>query len=254
MKLKVLAYIVLLMPVLAMSAEPDSYYLGLYQQANELYKTGNYDSAATLYSQIVGSGYTAPEVLYNLANCHYKLGHLAESILYYEKALRLAPGDADILHNLQVANAQIIDRIDPVEKVFFVRWWESVAYALTPDGWGLWSVLMLTLMCISLAVYFLSRTPSVRQAGFISAFVFLVFFGLAMTLGYEALHRYQEQQGIVFAPTVNVKSEPNPGAPVQFVIHEGTKVKVLAQESEWLRIQLEDGKTGWLPAQSIEMI
>ena len=40
-----------------------------------------------------------------------------------------------------------------------------------------------------------------------------------------------------------------------FVIHEGHKVEIKDNSMhEWKEIELEDGKVGWIPASSIEII
>ena len=48
---------------------------------------------------------------YNLANAYFKVGRYGKAILYYNRALRLAPGDAEIRYNLDVANTFTKDKI-----------------------------------------------------------------------------------------------------------------------------------------------
>ena len=50
----------------------------------------------------------------NLGNCYYrKAVILPKAILNYEKAKSLAPSDADIQFNLQIANLKTADKITP---------------------------------------------------------------------------------------------------------------------------------------------
>ena len=39
-----------------------------------------------------------------------------------------------------------------------------------------------------------------------------------------------------------------------FVLHEGTKVKVIDSVGSWNNIELADGRQGWIPSSDIEMI
>ena len=60
---------------------------------------------------------------------------------------------------------------------------------------------------------------------------------------------------IVTAPTITVKSTPNESGTDLFVLHEGTKVYIEDNSMKgWKEIRLEDGKEGWLPTSSIEVI
>ena len=39
-----------------------------------------------------------------------------------------------------------------------------------------------------------------------------------------------------------------------FVLHEGTKVKLLDSVGSWRNIELADGRQGWLPEADLEVI
>ena len=55
------------------------------------------------------------------------------------------------------------------------------------------------------------------------------------------------------APVSSVKSSPSSGKDL-FVIHEGTKVKVLDNVGDWLNISLADGRQGWIESSALEVI
>ena len=56
------------------------------------------------------------------------------------------------------------------------------------------------------------------------------------------------------APVTNLKSAPDPESTELFILHEGTKAKILESVNGWSEIQLEDGKTGWLQNSSFNRI
>jgi SH3-like domain-containing protein len=53
----------------------------------------------------------------------------------------------------------------------------------------------------------------------------------------------------------SVKSSPAAGASTDlFILHEGTKVKVIDSVGTWDNIELADGRQGWIPSSDIERI
>jgi SH3-like domain-containing protein len=61
-------------------------------------------------------------------------------------------------------------------------------------------------------------------------------------------------QAIVFSGSVPVKSSPVDSGTSLFVIHAGTKVNLIDELGDWVKIQLADGNEGWLPLSDLERI
>ena len=60
---------------------------------------------------------------------------------------------------------------------------------------------------------------------------------------------------IVMRPVSSVKSSPSAeSAKDLFILHEGTRVKILDNVSGFSNIQLADGRQGWIPSAEIEII
>jgi uncharacterized protein YgiM (DUF1202 family) len=62
------------------------------------------------------------------------------------------------------------------------------------------------------------------------------------------------KHAIVFNGTVNVKSAPGDGQKTLFVIHEGTKVGILEQNGDWIKVELPNGNIGWIGAAAVKTI
>src|SRR5262245_15874464 len=82
-----------------------------FDEGNRLYQAGNYSESLKRYEEIVADGYEAPALYYNIGNAQFKLGHLGQAIVSYERALRLAPRDADVRANLDLARSMTADEI-----------------------------------------------------------------------------------------------------------------------------------------------
>jgi hypothetical protein len=56
----------------------------------------------------------------------------------------------------------------------------------------------------------------------------------------------KQSEGIIFTPTVVVKSSPSDNSVDLFVIHEGTKVRILDRLDHWSEVRIANGSVGWL--------
>ena len=60
---------------------------------------------------------------------------------------------------------------------------------------------------------------------------------------------------IIMRPVTSVKSSPSAEASTDlFILHEGTKVKILDEVGSWKNIELADGRQGWIPSADMEVI
>ena len=85
---------------------------GQYNEANALYRDGDFAAARRSYLEVAEAGVQDARLYYNLGNACFKSGKLGEAILWYERARRLVPHDEDIKANLRFANLVKKDR-DP---------------------------------------------------------------------------------------------------------------------------------------------
>ena len=61
----------------------------MFEQANSLYHSKNYDSAAKLYTQLVQSGFASDDLFYNMGNAFYKSGKVGWAIWSYRKSMEI---------------------------------------------------------------------------------------------------------------------------------------------------------------------
>ena len=75
----------------------------------------------------------------------------------------------------------------------------------------------------------------------------------SITLAFKTYNDFlKNRPAIIFAESIEVKSEPSMGGEVAFVLHEGTKVQIIDADDQWFRIALVDGKDGWIPATELK--
>lgn len=219
-----------------------------FEQANILYRNGEIESAARVYEQILSNGYEDAALYYNLGNCYFKANKIPLAVLNYERAKRLAPGDDDIRHNLRLANLRLVDKVEPIPRLFLIAWWDSFVNLYSSDTWASISIIVLWLTVVSGSVFLISRSPAIRRTLFLIAivtgFIFVItFFNMIQRNRIE--NSFNE--AIVITQSVLVKSAPDDKSTDLFVLHEGVKVELLDSVGEWKKIRLADGKVGWLP-------
>ena len=227
----------------------------LFVKANEAYNKEYFEDAVAQYQKIIEQGYESADLYYNLGNAYFKLKDYPSAILYFEKAKKLNPSDEDIAFNLQVANLKIVDKIEPVPELFFKVWWRNFYNLFPADSWAIIGVSSFILFFILLAFYLLSKIIRIRKLAFFAG-VFMLFITIfTLSLAHQK-HQLiiNQNQAIVFVPTLTVKSSPNPNSVDLFVIHEGAKVDIRDEVSGWVEIKIANGSVGWLPADALKKI
>ena len=63
-----------------------------------------------------------------------------------------------------------------------------------------------------------------------------------------------ENPAVIFSREVAVSSEPNLRSEKVFTLHEGTKVNVLEDLSDWVKVQIADGQIGWITKDNLKLI
>ena len=121
------------------------------------------------------------------------------------------------------------------------------------------AVLFLVFLALTLAMILLFvLSPSVggRRTGFFTAIVTLILAISSLSFSLWQKNDYMKMDSaIVMRPVSAVKSSPSAESSQDlFVLHEGTKVKVLDQVGTWNNIELADGRQGWIPSSDIELI
>ena len=75
----------------------------------DLYNNGKYNEAIVQFKLIIENKEHSEALYFNLGNSYYKINDIANSIYFYEKALKLNPKDRDILNNLAFSQNMLID-------------------------------------------------------------------------------------------------------------------------------------------------
>jgi tetratricopeptide (TPR) repeat protein len=222
-------------------------------EANRLYEAGEFTAAVAAYQSLVEAGAEDGLVYYNLANAYFKAGDLGRAILNYHRAQRLLPRDGDVAANLQLARAQLIDRLASEEEGALVGLARRLLVTSTTLdeaatlALGVW--LLLCALAIAALLWPRSRRGLVYAAAVVAAL-------LALSLLSLGLHVAEERSpvAIVVAKEVAVYSGPGTDYLNEFTLHAGAQVHWLESRQGWVRVALPGDLQGWLPAEAVEEV
>lgn len=223
-----------------------------YNQANELYRKGQFQEALAVYESLATEGFRNGDLCYNLGNAHFKAGHLGHAIVWYERARRLLPGDADVSVNLRFAHAQKVD-IEEEEGFLPVIGWLVGGYrALDPQSLLTYCTILL-FGAAAAAILWLFRPERRTLWAVLTAMLMTGWMGT----GLMAVMRMSDlavSEVVILADEVLGRSGPGVDYLEVFALHEGTKVTVEREEGEWLLVRLASGMGGWIQRTGVERI
>lgn len=251
---KALFFIALFLSVPAL-AETGAIADSLWNRANVLYADTHYQEALDNYMEIERSGKESATLYYNMGNTYFQMRYIAYAILYYEKALRLEPNNPDIAYNLEIAREQCIDRIEPVPVFFVADWIRKSHQRLSSDMWAVISAVLLSSSLMFFLFFLFARAVRFRKAAFVIAILAFLLAGTATTFAWQSRKEATRRDvAIVLAAVSSVKSAPGSQGKDLLVIHEGTRVRVLERMGDWARIELADGRQGWVALNEIVFV
>ena len=252
------AAVILLLTAMAWGAAPahaQEDVSGLWQKAGEAFAAEQWQNALNYYQMIEGEQLASPDLFYNIGNTYFKLGDNAHAILYFERALKWDPSHDDALHNLEIARQLTLDKIDSVPDFILVSWFRNLRQSCGADTWAWITLGLLLAVGILLTLFRNGTSLALRRVAFILAclaFVLAIFTFVFSLQQKRAVTR--QDSAIVTAPVCSVKSSPAEGGNTVFVLHEGTKVRLLDQVGDWSKVEIADGRQGWAPVTTFEVI
>ena len=227
----------------------------LFEEGNTAYNNGDFFKAVTLYEQTLLTGKHSASLYFNLGNAYYRLNKVAESIYYYEKAKQLEPKNEDFKVNSAFAKNMTIDAIEPLPESQLSQVQNSLYALASASIWSKIVVLFVWLFAIFFSIYLLNKTTKLKRLFFVLSLFSLILFLSSFTIKFFAnAEQENKKYAIIFSNEINIWSEPNLRAEIQFTLHEGTKVELLDSLDEWEKIRIANGSEGWIKNASLKSL
>ena len=224
------------------------------QQANKRYENSEYQAALDIYKKIEAD-YRSPVLFYNMGNCYFKLGDIPSAILYYERSLKYDPENENTLANLEQARKLITDNIQAVPETALSQWWKNFSMNRSINFWAHLSIYLMFagFLVLILAVvrtpYFIKRFSAFLGVLLILSAIVTFFLARSVKNAIE-----NDNYAVVFTSKVDVMSEPRDNGSRLFVIHDGLKVEIVGENTDWYEIKLANGAIGWIKKEDVRVI
>ena len=226
----------------------------LFEKGNQAFKDNRFEESILLYSAILDKQKESAAVYYNLGNAYFKLNDIPNSILNYEKSLKIDPNDEDTKNNLELVYLKTIDKVESKPELPISAWWRSILNFFEIDEWAVNSI-YLSFISFALLLLYLFFKGIAKRIFFFSGLFAILLSIIFFFLGYHqrSLHLHGTE-AIIFSTNVTVKGSPEDDGTRLFVIHEGTKVKIIKNLDDWSEISLMNGNKGWVKSEVYKVI
>lgn len=223
----------------------------VFLKATQAYKDGDFNKAAGLYEQLLKLGIINGNIFYNLGNSCLKAGSIGRALVNYRKAELFMPRDEDLLANIQYTLQQTTDKIEGHEPYMFLK---------TLCFW--YSRLSLKELCIVFLIFNVLLWGSAIVRMFCNweysglALYVLIFFTviLGASSAIKIYSFYFSYSGVVITKEITVRSGSSMNDTALFQLHEGAEFEWLEENEGWVKIQLRDGKKGWVQKEIVGKI
>jgi tetratricopeptide (TPR) repeat protein len=213
----------------------------VFKRGNAAFARADYETAVKEYESLGEAGIDDADVAFNLASAYGALGRYGQAIRYFERSLRLAPGDAAAREGLRLARetlgerqarargeAIVVDRPPLTEAVFSFFGVDQLAWALLITAW--------------IAVGLLLALPAARVEGIqLGIGIGAALFGalaLAAALGVGAKMDWGKPgaRAVIVREAAQVREGPDDRATLLGELAEGEAVRLLAREGRFARV------------------
>lgn len=248
------AIALLLTAFVSQAQAPQSNQQQRFEEANLLFNQSKYTEAARTYQQLLDEGHTQKELFFNAGNAWYKAGKTGQAVYSYEKALQLSPNDAAVKHNLAIANQKVNGFVEELPMVFFQQWWLQLQHLHKANGWAIGTVVLFWVLIAGIMLNaFLPgwKNKFLRWGNYVIGVLCVLYLLMAVD---AYLSANNHDAGIVMNSNIKAKSSPDENSRDVFEVGEGMKVHITDATADFCKIELADGKNGWISCAYIKRL
>mgnify|MGYP002354821448 FL=1 len=230
-------------------------YENKFKEGNGLYEKGDYRGAEKLYDDLIKSGVVNVALYYNAGNASFKTGSTGKAILYYERALRIAPRDEDIKQNLRYIRSVTVDKQTDEKSGIFSLLFSGLKGILSLNELTITVFILYVILFLGGLIYIFSDRFSLKFSLKITGMViFSIFLVFSLFLCVRIYEQDCMKQGIIMVSQEKARSGPGEDYTEVFTIHEGSRVYLKDGLQDWRKITLPNGYSGWIKNKSVEEI
>jgi len=224
-----------------------------FAAANRKYEQGLYAEALPLYLAAARQARDW-QVLYNIGNCHYKLGDYLSAKIYYLKARKRRPLEPAIARNIAMTNRHFRDDAALPAPDFVTRAVQTLESKFSMDALSV--LLLLAVLLLNIFLFLLLTRGRSRQLLYALAFSLLAVLGLgACHVGRtSALGRSDSAVVRDAGAGAQLRSGPGEDNTVLFKVNPGLEVRIIDRRGEWVQVTASERIAGWIEKKRLALI
>jgi hypothetical protein len=213
----------------------------VFTRGNAAYARGDFAAAVKEYEALNDAGIDDPDLAFNLASAYGTLGKYGQAIRYFERSLRLSPGDAEARAGLKAARdalgekqaqqsgeAIVVDRPPLTEAVFSQLSEATLSVLLLVSLW---------LACgLLIALPYVKLEGARLGIGIASAVLVSLSLVSALGVGAKASFGRAGTRAVIVGETAAIREGPDDRARLLGELVEGESVRVLGREGAFARV------------------
>ncbi len=221
-----------------------------FLDANNAFWNGNYKKAVDRYTKLEEIGVRDPNLSYNLATAHARLGQLGKAVQYYERSLKLDPGHTDSRYNLGVIREFLARRASEAGRdadlAPAVTPWRAMLDRFSPKSAALsFLVFHLALFLVLVGRRFVSKEmPRLSLGVLAGVLTILTVTTLSVVIGKWHQANYQKEAVVIAEGQLDVMEGPR-STVKRFSLEEGSRINVLETQNTWTHVLDSEGRDGW---------
>jgi len=239
----------------------------LFQEGNDLFRQANEQSASDpeaakeLYGKAVlrferilrEGGVRNGKLFCNIGNAYFRMGDVGRAILNYRRAERYMPNDPNLMQNIRYACGRRTDRVEQTQVAKILRTLLFWHYEASRRTRSIVFAVCSFLLWIGASLRLLRQDAVPRWVLACAGIVAVLCLG---SLVAQTIADSHDMTGVVIAGQVTARKGDSETYQPSFNadLHAGTEFKVLEDRSDWLHIELHDGRRCWLPSKTIELV
>lgn len=223
------------------------------KDANIYTKSGKTTEAIQKFESLGEHG--SADIYYNLGRLYQENANIAKAALNYERAIRIDNGHEQANNNLSIIREETDFDIIPVEEMFLIRWWKALAGLLSANLWMILSLIVALGIIASLYYWWIADKPELKKKAFMSTVISPILLLIILALGATSKTlAINTDFAIIMDADYDMHEGADDRSPVVKDVEAGTKVEVVDQIDDWIKVVTADTESGWLKASEVETI
>lgn len=231
--------------------------LAALARGNDAYGRGDFLAALGECRSVLAAGYESPELYLSLGNSAYRAGRLGWAVYWFARGCRVAPDDPDLRTNLEAVLAETRDRAAGEGGSRFLGSLTSLQDRVSPAAAARWFVGAWIVFAAWLAARLAfsggaTPGPTASQPFRLTGAVLGAFLAISVA---GTLVKLAQASGsptaVVVTDELQIRSNPDPEATVEFTLHAGTRVRLGRMSGGFREVLYSEKLHGWGSAEGL---